>query len=152
MMRTGNFGINRVGDHRQFLQAVRRGVTSNGLVKKAELNVYVTKDEFGDLVSGVTIKADQIKLEGLVTANSYFKVLTDGSIETRNANISGTVKADKGKIGGFTIDSGRLYWKSRDYFGNDSRSLNRESHKLILTASWMWRLMRLRKDGLVLKQ
>ena len=26
-------------------------------------------------------------------------------------------------IGGFTIDSGRLYWKSRDYFGNDSRSL-----------------------------
>lgn len=106
-----------------FSKLFAEGVTSNGLVKKAELNVYVTKDEFGDLVSGVTIKADQIKLEGLVTANSYFKVLTDGSIETRNANISGTVKADKGKIGGFTIDSGRLYWKSRDYFGNDSRSL-----------------------------
>lgn len=35
----------------------------------------------------------------------------------------GTVKASGGKIGGFTIDSGRLYWKSRDYFGNDSRSL-----------------------------
>lgn len=106
-----------------FSKLFAEGVTSNGLVKKAELNVYVTKDEFGDLVSGVTIKADQIKLEGLVTANSYFKVLTDGSIETRNANISGTVKADKGKIGGFTIDSGRLYWKSRDYFGDDSRSL-----------------------------
>ena len=106
-----------------FSKLFAEGVTSNGLVKKAELNVYVTKDEFGDLVSGVTIKADQIKLEGLVTANGYFKVLTDGSIETRNANISGTVKADKGKIGGFTIDSGRLYWKSRDYFGNDSRSL-----------------------------
>lgn len=106
-----------------FSKLFAEGVTSNGLVKKAELNVYVTKDEFGDLVSGVTIKADQIKLEGLVTANGYFKVLTDGSIETRNANISGTVKASGGKIGGFTIDSGRLYWKSRDYFGNDSRSL-----------------------------
>ena len=72
---------------------------------------------------GVKIKGDNITLEGLVTANGYFKVLTDGSIETRNANISGTVKASGGKIGGFTIDSGRLYWKSRDYFGNDSRSL-----------------------------
>ena len=75
-----------------FSKLFAEGVTSNGLVKKAELNVYVTKDEFGDLVSGVTIKADQIKLEGLVTANSYFKVLTDGSIETRNANINGSVK------------------------------------------------------------
>lgn len=106
-----------------FSKLFAEGVTSNGLVKKAELNVYVKRDEFGNLVSGVTIKADQIKLEGLVTANGYFKVLTDGSIETRNANISGTVKASGGKIGGFTIDSGRLYWKSRDYFGNDSRSL-----------------------------
>lgn len=106
-----------------FSKLFAEGVTSNGLVKKAELNVYVKRDEFGNLVSGVTIKADQIKLEGLVTANGYFKVLTDGSIETRNANISGTVKASGGTIGGFTIDSGRLYWKSRDYFGNDSRSL-----------------------------
>lgn len=106
-----------------FSKLFAEGVTSNGLVKKAELNVYVKRDEFGNLVSGVTIKADQIKLEGLVTANGYFKVLTDGSIETRNANISGTVKADSGKIGGFTIESGRLNWKSRDYFGNDSRSL-----------------------------
>lgn len=106
-----------------FSRLFAEGVTSNGLVKSADLKVYVKRDEFGNLVSGVTIRADQIELEGLVTANSNFKVLTDGSIETRNANISGTVKASGGKIGGFTIDSGRLYWKSRDYFGNDSRSL-----------------------------
>lgn len=106
-----------------FSKLFAQGVSDNGLVKSADLKVYVKRDEFGDLVSGVTIRADQIELEGLVTANGYFKVLTDGSIETRNANISGTVKASGGKIGGFTIDSGRLYWKSRDYFGNDSRSL-----------------------------
>lgn len=106
-----------------FSRLFAEGVTSNGLVKSADLKVYVKRDEFGNLVSGVTIRADQIELEGLVTANGYFKVLTDGSIETRNANISGTVKASGGKIGGFTIESGRLYWKSRDYFGNDSRSL-----------------------------
>ena len=73
-------------------------MSDNGLVKSADLKVYVKRDEFGDLVSGVTIRADQIELEGLVTANGYFKVLTDGSIETRNANVSGIVKADKGKI------------------------------------------------------
>lgn len=106
-----------------FSRLFAEGVDDNGLVKSADLKVYVKHDEFGALVSGVTIKADQIELEGLVTANGYFKVLTDGSIETRNANISGTVKASSGKIGGFTIESGRLYWKSRDYFGNDSRSL-----------------------------
>ena len=106
-----------------FSKLFAQGVSDNGLVKSADLKVYVKRDEFGDLVSGVTIRADQIELEGLVTANGYFKVLTDGSIETRNANVSGIVKADKGKIGGFTIESGRLYWKSRDYFGNDSRSL-----------------------------
>ena len=72
---------------------------------------------------GVKIKGDCITLEGLVTANSNFKILQDGSIETRNAKIYGTVYAYEGKIGGFTIESGRLYWKSGDYFGNDSRSL-----------------------------
>ena len=72
---------------------------------------------------GVKIKGDNIMLEGLVTANDNFKILEDGSIETRNAKIYGTVYAYEGKIGGFTIDSGRLYWKAGDYFGNDSRSL-----------------------------
>ncbi|MFT0354030.1 hypothetical protein ACMSEH_24490, partial [Bacteroides thetaiotaomicron] len=72
---------------------------------------------------GVKIKGDNITLEGLVTANDNFKILEDGSIETRNAKIYGTVYAYEGKIGGFTIDSGRLYWKAGDYFGNDSRSL-----------------------------
>ena len=106
-----------------FSRLFAQGVSDNGLVKSADLKVYVKRDEFGKLVSGVIIRADQIELEGLVTANGYFKVLTDGSIETWNANISGTVKASGGKIGGFTIESGRLNWKGYDYFGNDSRSL-----------------------------
>ena len=72
---------------------------------------------------GIKIKGDCITLEGLVTANNNFKILQDGSIETRNAKIYGTVHAQDGKIGGFTIESGRLFWKAGDYFGNDSRSL-----------------------------
>ena len=37
------------------------------------------------------IKANKIKFEGLVTANENFKILADGSIETKNASLSGNV-------------------------------------------------------------
>lgn len=77
----------------------------------------------GGSVSKIKLTGDEIILEGSVTANGYFKILEDGSIETRNAKVYGTIYADDGKIGGFTLDSGRLYWKAGDYFGNDSRSL-----------------------------
>lgn len=53
----------------------------------------------------LTIDASNIVLEGLVTANGNFKVLMDGSIEAANANISGTIYANAGDIGGCTIDS-----------------------------------------------
>lgn len=77
----------------------------------------------GGSVSKIKLTGDEIILEGSVTANGYFKILKDGSIETRNAKVYGTIYADDGKIGGFTLDDGRLYWKAGDYFGNDSRSL-----------------------------
>lgn len=38
---------------------------------------------------GIAIKSSLIKLEGLVTANSYFKINTDGSMETKSATIGG---------------------------------------------------------------
>lgn len=37
------------------------------------------------------IKAKRIELEGLVTANNNFKILADGSIETKNAKIAGYI-------------------------------------------------------------
>lgn len=39
------------------------------IVKQADISAFVTKDENGNLESGVHISADNIKLEGLVTAN-----------------------------------------------------------------------------------
>ena len=80
-------------------------------------------DEQGNPVSKIKLTADNIQLEGLVTANGNFNILEDGSIETSNAKIYGSVYAYDGKIGGFTLESGRLYWKAGDYLGNDSRSL-----------------------------
>ena len=46
----------------------------------------------------VKIDASKIDFNGIVTANSYFKILTDGSMECIS-----------GKIGGFWIDSTSLY-------------------------------------------
>lgn len=46
----------------------------------------------------VKINASKINFNGIVTANSYFKILTDGSMECIS-----------GKIGGFWIDSTSLY-------------------------------------------
>lgn len=57
---------------------------------------------------GVKIKADHIQLEGIVTANGNFKILEDGSIETKNGKFTGEINADKGTIGGFEIGSGHI--------------------------------------------
>jgi hypothetical protein len=40
---------------------------------------------------------------------------TNGNLTAVNANISGEITAISGKIGGFTIDNGRLYWKGNDF-------------------------------------
>lgn len=45
---------------------------------------------------GVYIKAENIKLEGLVTANDNFKILKDGSIEAKNATIKGDFEGSVG--------------------------------------------------------
>lgn len=85
-----------------------KAVEADGtIVKTASMGVYVTKDG-NNYISNAKIKADNIELEGLVTANSYFKVLEDGSIEAANANISGTINATSGKIAGFFISGNGL--------------------------------------------
>ena len=43
----------------------------------------------------VKILANKITLEGIITANSNFKVLADGSIEAKNAKLSGSITATK---------------------------------------------------------
>lgn len=63
----------------------------NGVMTSAEMSTYVTKDGDG-YISNAKIKADRIILEGAVTANDYFKINTDGSME-----------ATAGKIAGFKI-------------------------------------------------
>lgn len=58
------------------------------VVTKATISTMIS-----DGISNATIKANQIVLEGVVTANNYFKINTDGSME-----------ATKGKFGCLTIN------------------------------------------------
>ena len=65
----------------------------SNIVKKADIAAFVTKDANGNLESGVRISADQISLEGLVTANQNFKILADGSIEAKNGTFDGYIRS-----------------------------------------------------------
>lgn len=44
---------------------------------------------FNVTADGIFLKSDNIKLEGVVTANENFRIREDGSIETQNAKLSG---------------------------------------------------------------
>lgn len=114
-------------------------VVADGLVKQADISAFITEDDAGRLISNAVISADQIRFNGNIVANDTFVVDTKGNltlnnITANNGTFNGIINADggvfqgevianSGTIGGFTIESGRLHWKSRDYFGNDSRSL-----------------------------
>lgn len=89
-----------------------------GLVTTSKLTGMYAIDGDGNLKSfvgagqdGVKIKASNIQLEGLVTANKNFMILEDGSIVTKNATIYGKVYVDNGgKVGGFEIENSCLKW------------------------------------------
>ena len=89
-----------------------KAVEADGtIVKTASMGVYVTKDS-NNYISNAKIKADNIELEGLVTANKYFKVLADGSIEAANAKVSGNFSSgtDSTKV---TISNGEINFSGR---------------------------------------
>ena len=83
------------------------------IIAQAHLGTYVTKDSNGKITSGITLDADQINFKGKTVINgkfvvdAYGNVTMDGFTAT-SATITGTVTADTGKIGGFTISNNGL--------------------------------------------
>lgn len=80
---------------------------ANGKLALIGVGVEETDAE-GNKKTVIKLTADDIKLEGLVTANGYFKVKEDGSIETVNGIFRGHVYAEGGAIGGFSIGNGHI--------------------------------------------
>lgn len=79
----------------------------NGKLALIGVGVEETDGE-GNKKTVIKLTADNIKLEGLVTANGYFKVKEDGSIEAVNGTFRGHVYAEGGAIGGFSIGNGHI--------------------------------------------
>lgn len=99
-----------------FANMFSTAVADNGLVKKADISAFVTEDAVKGMISGIRLSADQISLEGLVTANENFKILTDGSIEAKNGTFSGSIKTYFVAIGNSdaTISDGDTYLLNND--------------------------------------
>lgn len=80
---------------------------ANGKLALIGVGIEETDAE-GNKKTVIKLTADNIKLEGLVTANGYFKVKEDGSIEAVNGTFRGHVYAEGGAIGGFSIGNGHI--------------------------------------------
>lgn len=83
------------------------------VVAKSDYNGAKIASLINQSADSVTVLANHINLQGLVTANSNFKVLNDGSIEAKNSKFTGNVTASSGKIGGFTIEGNTIHTDSK---------------------------------------
>lgn len=75
----------------KFEWIVKKGSTASGILLTDKAIEAIAN-------SNIKLKASQITLEGIVTANTNFKILSDGSVEAKNANITGKINATSGKI------------------------------------------------------
>ena len=92
-----------------------------GLITTSKVSGLYAIDGDGNLKSfvgagqdGVKIKAANIQLEGIVTANGNFKILEDGSIEAKNGKFTGEINASNGNIGDLVISSDNLHYGNID--------------------------------------
>lgn len=76
------------------------------------INGKVSSSDLGDLAWKNAVEAAQLGST----------IIVGGYLNTDYIKVK-RIDADGAKVGGFTIDNGRLYWKAYDYFGGDSRSL-----------------------------
>lgn len=96
------------------LEVALEGITASYVTKETFSQLALTKDqaalryvnkngvisEINASSEQVTIKAEKISLEGTVTANNYFKIKQDGSMEAVNGKFSGELVAATGKFSG----------------------------------------------------
>lgn len=80
------------------------------------------------LQSTINGKADSSELgalaykEAVEAAQLGSTIIVGGYLNTDYIKVN-RIDANGARVGGFTIDAGRLWWKGYDYFGGDSRSL-----------------------------
>ncbi|MBD9093842.1 MAG: hypothetical protein EGQ20_15125 [Bacteroides oleiciplenus] len=88
---------------------------ANGYVKSGEISLFITEDDTKRLISNAVILADQITLEGIVTANDYFRILEDGSMEVNKGTFKGDLIQGNGinrmnADGSVSFANGKISW------------------------------------------
>lgn len=85
------------------LEASKTYATKNELTGKVDTSKVVSAINVSP--ESIKIQSSKITLEGIVTANNNFKILSDGSMESVNGKFSGSITATSGTIGGWNIDT-----------------------------------------------
>lgn len=93
----------------EFASLFTTQVNSQGIAKTASLTSYVAKTELGDLVSKITISADQINLTGKVefsdlTSTAQSTINGKANKDLSNASVGGVTVISGGKINADLID------------------------------------------------
>ena len=86
-----------VNNVRDKISSVEQTANKISLIVKSgdSLSNMVLTDEFYSVVSkNIKLSADRITMEGLVTANSNFKILTDGSCEASDIIVNNTISSN----------------------------------------------------------
>lgn len=81
-----------------FVSQFAEQVTASGLVKRAEISSFITRDEAGNIISNATIQADRINFKGKTIINGQFVVDTNGNLTLND--IVGNNLTLKGNISG----------------------------------------------------
>lgn len=77
-------------------------------VASTDFNGETIASLINQTAAAIKIQAAHIELEGIVTANSNFRILEDGSIEAVNAKLSGSITATKMVAAGYTNYYGEI--------------------------------------------
>lgn len=92
-------------------------------------NMVLTPELYSVLTENIRLTAKNITIEGIVTANSNFKILSDGSMEAKNGKFSGSINVnEKFKV----TTSGDVTCSNIDITGG---SIDLNSGKFIVSAS-----------------
>lgn len=108
--------------------------TINGKADSSSLGTLAYKNniakdllnaDLSNLIDGKMNSSDAGKLayvDSVEAAQLGSTIIVGGYLNTDYIKVN-RIDAQGARVGGFTIDSGRLHWKANDYLGGDSRSL-----------------------------
>lgn len=125
-------GLVRQADISTFITRNEAGqLISNATIRADQISLKgaVTFDSLSPSLQGtINGKVNSSSLGGLAYEDAVnasqlgSTIVVGGYLNTDYIKVR-RIDADGARVGGFTLDSGRLNWKGNDYFGQDSRSV-----------------------------